>query len=167
MLNLSSSPTQSRNLFGIGFYPWDPSTQEHDFARALRSVAPDYGDFPYIVEGIFDTLGILVHVMQFTGPNLTPHNMMRAAHAGMPQIGGYLNAKSWTGWTCCDPERVMVAYDDTPGGDFSAVSDAREVYWDNNAISKNDGKPGAMVCPDGVCKRYVVGGWPTGDPRKA
>jgi hypothetical protein len=163
VLNLNSSAAQARNLFGIGFYPWDPPTQEHDFARALRSVAPNYGDFPYIVEAIWDTFGILVHMMQFTGPNLTAANMWRAAQS-MPQIGGYANPEPWSGWKCCDPERVMVKYGPE---DFTAVSDAREVYWDPQAVSKNDGKPGAMVCPDGQCRRYPTGTWPSGEPKKA
>jgi hypothetical protein len=164
LIGISTTPAQARNLFGLGWYPQDPTTQQHDFALALRTVAPNYGEFPYIFESTWQIFHGLVSLIQFTGPKLTPQNVARAAET-MPQANGWKIPSPWPGWKCCNAQAAMIRYGP---GDFSAISDAREVYWDANAISKNDGKPGAMVCPDGdKCQRYAVGEWASGDPVSA
>jgi hypothetical protein len=41
-------------------------------------------------------------------------------------------------------------------GDYNAISDFREVYWDAAATSQIDGKPGAYIPVDGG-HRYAAG----------
>ena len=48
-------------------------------------------------------------------------------------------------------------------GDYTAISDARQVWWDPNAPSKIDGKAGAYVDMDGG-RRYAIGEWTPGEP---
>ncbi|MDP9182819.1 MAG: hypothetical protein M3P04_08625, partial [Actinomycetota bacterium] len=48
-------------------------------------------------------------------------------------------------------------------GDYTAVSDAKQCYWDANAISRIDGKAGAYVALDGG-RRYRIGEWRAGEP---
>ncbi|MCW2709290.1 MAG: hypothetical protein JWM22_3132, partial [Frankiales bacterium] len=48
-------------------------------------------------------------------------------------------------------------------GDYTAVSDAKEAYWDANAISPIDGKQGAYV-PLNSGHRYRLGEWTRGEP---
>lgn len=79
------------------------------------------------------------------GPNLTPATVEQ----------NLLNAKPYGGDR---PGSVLVKYGP---GDYTAVSDAREVYWDPNAVSKIDGRPGAYVTMNNSA-RYEIGEW-TGD----
>jgi len=45
--------------------------------------------------------------------------------------------------------------------DYTALQDAREVYWDPTATSAIDGSPGAYVPLNGG-RRYENGTWPGG-----
>jgi len=49
-------------------------------------------------------------------------------------------------------------------GDYTAVSDAKEAYWDANAISPIDGKAGAYISLNRG-RRYRIGDWTTGEPQ--
>ena len=81
----------------------------------------------------------------------------------MPQIGGYTNANPWPGWKCCDPRRRKFWL----GGNdnYAMVWDAREIYWQDTAISRTDSQPGAWACVHD-CKRFEAGGWPRGEPKQ-
>ena len=76
------------------------------------------------------------------GPNLTPGTVER----------GLLNAKPYGGDR---PGSVLVKLGP---GDYTVVSDAREVYWSANAISKIDGRPGAYITMNNSA-RYEIGEW--------
>ncbi len=105
------------------------------------------GDYAYLVE-IFDML-------QAAGPNLTPQNMARGAHA-LPNLGGsILTYGNWS-WNSGVNGKKGV-------GEHSADTDARFIWWDGNGTSPLNGKPGTYVAAFGG-KRFSLGTWPTSLP---
>ncbi|MGQ0430991.1 MAG: hypothetical protein ACT452_01135 [Microthrixaceae bacterium] len=80
-------------------------------------------------------------LLQGAGPNLNPLTMEQAVMASKPQ-GGF-------------PGTSLIKFGP---GDYTAISDAREVYWSSSAISKIDGKPGAYISLNNA-KRYEIGQW--------
>jgi hypothetical protein len=153
---------QRTNRFGIGMRPLATPLPDHDFRRASRDVNPGY-EPPYITEGDYLALAMIGRMVQLAGPRLTPQTVEAGAH-GMVQLGGFVNLRPWNGWKCCDPKVPKWMLGDGPD-DFSAWSDAREIYWDDTAISPDDGRPGAWVCVQ-PCKRYEAGQWPKGEPKQ-
>jgi hypothetical protein len=153
---------QRSNRFGIGFRPAPSPLNQHDFRRAARDVRPGY-EPPYITEGPYLALAMFGKMVQLAGPNLTPPTIERGAQTS-PQLGGWENPNPWPGWKCCDPfvPKFHLGAGDT---NFSAQSDAREVYWSDTAISPDDGQPGAWVCVDN-CRRYDPREWPKGEPKQ-
>lgn len=81
-------------------------------------------------------------LIHYAGPNLTP----ATAEAGV------FGAKPYGGDR---PGSVLVKYGP---GDYGAISDAREIYWDPTAVSKIDGQAGAYVTVSGDV-RYEIGEW--------
>jgi hypothetical protein len=153
--------SQRGNRFGIGFYPKARPLDRHEHMLVARSEAPGYTP-PYITEATYDGLQLLAKMIQLAGPKLTPLTLEQGAHTSV-QLGGYENPKPWPGWKCCDPEvrKFFLGGADN----YSAVWDAREIYWDDTAISDDDGKPGAWKCAQ-QCKRFEVGTWTTGEPKQ-
>jgi hypothetical protein len=47
-------------------------------------------------------------------------------------------------------------------GDYSTSSDAREIYWDPNITSTQNGKRGGWR--ESPTPRVPIGQWPPGDP---
>jgi hypothetical protein len=88
--------------------------------------------------------------LQGTGPVLNPLNMEKAV----------LTSKAQGGWQASnhDPHVIMTKFGPN---DYTALQDAREVYWDPQAISKIDGQPGAYVSINGG-QRWENGTWPGG-----
>jgi hypothetical protein len=86
------------------------------------------------------------------GPTLNPANFEQALLTADP-IGGWAKTH--------DPKQTLVKFG---RGDYTAVSDAREAYWDPNAVSTIDGKKGAYVALNGG-RRYTLGQWPRGEPQ--
>jgi hypothetical protein len=150
------------NRFGIGMRPTATPLNEHNFRRAAHDVRPGY-DPEYITEGPYLELAMIGRMIQLAGPRLTPANLELGAHS-MVQLGGFTNPHPWPGWKCCDPSIPKWTFGDG-ADDYSAWSDAREIYWDDKAISPDDGRPGAWVCVQ-PCKRYEVGQWPKGEPKQ-
>ncbi|MEY2478591.1 MAG: hypothetical protein QOG87_3906 [Actinomycetota bacterium] len=89
-------------------------------------------------------------LLQGTGPILNPLNMEKAA----------LSSKPNGGWAASGGNRNVIMTKLGPN-DYTAVSDAREVYWDPSAVSKIDGQPGAYVSITGG-RRWENGTWPGG-----
>jgi hypothetical protein len=90
--------------------------------------------------------------IQMAGPTLNPGTFEQAL------LSGSIDGLPWTRshdshitWTHFGP------------GDYTAVSDAKEAYWDANAISPIDGKQGAYV-PLNSGHRYRLGEWTRGEP---
>lgn len=83
----------------------------------------------------------LAGILQGAGPDLNPLTIEQAVMRAKPQ-GGF-------------PGTSLIKFGP---GDYTAISDAREVYWSEAAISKIDGKPGAYVALNNA-KRYEIGQW--------
>lgn len=81
-------------------------------------------------------------LIHYAGPNLTP----ATAEAGV------FNAEPYGGDR---PGSVLVSYGP---GDYGAISDAREIYWNPTAVSKIDGQAGAYITISGDV-RYEIGEW--------
>ncbi|HET7310010.1 MAG TPA: hypothetical protein VFJ17_01655 [Mycobacteriales bacterium] len=86
------------------------------------------------------------------GPKLTP----LAYEYGLLTAPGY---DAWSKWH--DPRLV---YLDWARGDYTGISDIREVYWDPNAPSPTNGSNGAYVPLNGG-QRYQLSDIPTGEPK--
>lgn len=89
-------------------------------------------------------------VIHLTGPSLNPINVERALLSAPPN-GGWAASGN-------NPSVLLVKFGP---GDYTALSDAREVFWDDTAVSKIDGQRGAYVPVDGG-RRYELGQWPAG-----
>lgn len=83
----------------------------------------------------------MLAALQSAGPNLNPLTLEQ----------GILNAKPQGGF----PGTSLMKFGP---GDYTGISDAREVYWSGTAISKIDGKPGAYISLNNA-KRYEIGQW--------
>ena len=89
---------------------------------------------------------------QMSGPTLNPGTFEQALLSGACNGGGWRDGHN--------PKRALVQFGK---GDYTALSDARQVWWDPNAPSKIDGKKGAYVDMDGG-RRYAIGDWTPGEP---
>ncbi|MDT7539344.1 MAG: hypothetical protein QOI82_2929 [Actinomycetota bacterium] len=98
----------------------------------------------------WDYMNMLANGLQMAGPQLTPLTWERALLSGSADTGG-------------DPKNVFEFWSHFGPGDYSGLSDAREVYWDANATSAIDGKKGAYVSLLGH-RRFREGAWPRGEP---
>jgi len=85
------------------------------------------------------------------GPKLTPLTY----EYGMLTMPGY---NSWAQWH--DPTLIYVKYGK---GDYTGVSDIREVYYDPSKTSPTNGSPGAYVALNGG-QRYQISDIPSGEP---
>jgi hypothetical protein len=88
--------------------------------------------------------------LQGTGPILNPLNLEKAV----------LSSKPNGGWAASGGNRTVIMTKFGPG-DYTALEDAREVYWDSSATSRIDGQPGAYVSITGG-RRWENGTWPAG-----
>jgi hypothetical protein len=112
----------------------------NDISPLSHSANLPWGYFRFIAYGI-----------QQSGPRLTAAAFENAVLNG-PSSGGWNNVHN--------PHLYYLKFGP---GDYTAISDAREVYYDPNAISEIDGRAGAYVQCDGG-HRYAIGEWPTGEP---
>jgi hypothetical protein len=97
-------------------------------------------------------MGLIATGVQMAGPNLTPLTFERGLLT-MPPRGGWAQTRGRA-----DLFLVQFGPDD-----YTALSDAREVYWSNSAVSTVDGRPGAYVAFNNG-RRYRLGEWPAGEP---
>ena len=110
--------------------------------RAYKAIRP--GDEPTATRDLdYYSMLMLFIGLQMAGPNLTPQTFEQGMFH-YPGAVGPLGHWSWS------------------PNDFTAVDDAREIYYDPKAISPFDNQPGRYVAPDGD-KRYR-GVWPTKAP---
>ena len=80
--------------------------------------------------------------LQQTGPNLNPLTFEQGVLGNIPPFGG----------------AGLAALMKFGSGDYTGVSDEKEVYWDPTATTPTDGSKGAYV-PVGGDKRYQLGEW--------
>ena len=84
--------------------------------------------------------------IQQAGPNLNPLTFERGLVGARYSRGGWKE-------TGGNPGVYLIRFGP---GDYNAISDFREVYWDAAARSEIDGRPGAYVPVDGG-RRYAAG----------
>ncbi len=142
---------QWANAFGPSdlpdFKPYDQSDTVKVWRAAGRQGEPNKANQLGWTYLSFISSGIMG-----AGPTLTPENFEQALLTSEP-TGGWDNVH--------DPTETYVKFG---RGDYTAVSDAREVYWDAKAISPIDGKPGAYISLNGG-RRYKLGEWLPGEPQ--
>ena len=90
--------------------------------------------------------------IQLAGPNLNPGTFEQAL------LSGSIDGQPWTA-----THNPHVAWSHFGPGDYTAVSDAKQAYWDANAVSPIDGKRGAYISLDSG-RRYRLGEWTNGEP---
>jgi hypothetical protein len=143
-------PTQWRNAFGPGHLA-DPAPPER--TDAYRAAA-DVGVRDNGAGGlIFAYMSLVSTMIQMAGPDLKPLTVERGMHS-LPPGGGWERTKN--------PLAILLKYGP---GDYTAIEDSRHTYWDPNARSRIDGKPGAYVALEGG-RRFEIGKWPRGEPRE-
>lgn len=86
--------------------------------------------------------------IHLAGPDLNPLTVEQALLSAAPRGGQ-------------DPRTVLVKLGP---GDYTALSDVKEVHWSETATSAVDGRPGAYV-PLNDGRRYELGEWPAGFTR--
>jgi hypothetical protein len=107
--------------------------------RAYKSIRPN--DEPTATRDLeYYSMLMLFIGLQLAGPDLTPTTFEQGMFH-YPGANGPLGHWSWG------------------PNDFTAVDDAREIYWDRKAISSFDNQPGRYVAPDG--DRRYRSNWPT------
>ena len=141
---------QWRNAFGPGHLA-DPAPAERtDPYRAAADVGVRDNGAGNL---IFAYMSLIAAQVQMAGPDLKPLNVERGM-LSLPSSGGWEATKN--------PLAILIKYGP---GDYTAIEDSRHTYWDPNATSKIDGKPGAYVALEGG-RRFEIGKWPAGEPRK-
>jgi hypothetical protein len=136
-------PREWAHAFGVS-YLGPPQPFKQSFAyNAYKQYGPAGKEPSIAAQMIFDQMQVLAIGIQMAGPNLNPSSFQ----AGM---FGYL------------PRSGLEGLWDFGPGDFSTSDDAREVYWDPNATSTQNGKKGAYIATSNA--RFPIGKWPAGAP---
>ncbi len=111
--------------------------------RAYKAVRPQ--DEPSVTrDTAYYPFLMLFIALQMAGPNLTPQTFQAGLFAYPPRTGGF---GRWS-------------FSPT---DYTASDDAREIYWDRNALSAFNNKPGRYVTLNGG-RRYRGSSWPDEPP---
>ncbi len=139
---------QMAHAFGPSHLGW-PEPLETMPASQVWRAAGNSGNACSACNLPWSYYSIVGSMLQNAGPNLTPWTveagMQRAAdRGGWAETGG-------------DPVQTLIRFSEP---DYSGVSDAREVYWDPQAISPIDGRPGSWV-PTFGGQRWTLGSWPS------
>ena len=145
------NPQQMSHAFGVSSIPEQTPLEQSDSARMWRAMGkqgvpcakdPCGTHHPY-----FNLLGTGI---QMAGPKLNPLTLEQ----------GLLNLKPSGGWASTGG-KAEVGLWKFGKGDYTWLSDVREVYWDAQAISKVDGERGAYV-PLNRGQRYERNQWKPG-----
>ncbi|MGQ0464622.1 MAG: ABC transporter substrate-binding protein [Sporichthyaceae bacterium] len=106
--------------------------------RAYKTIRPN--DEPTLARDLdYYSMLMLFIGLQMAGPNLNPSTFQRGMFA-YPGASGALGHWSWG------------------PNDYTAIDDAREIYYDRRAISPFNSQPGRYVSPEG--NRRYRGEWP-------
>jgi len=111
--------------------------------NAFKAVRPNEEPSP-LVDILYYDMYMLALGIQEAGPQLNPQTFERGMYA---YPGGSGPAGTWKF---------------TPGR-YTPTQDAREIYWDRNAVSPQNKEKGSYVDPH-PGKRYRPGEWPGTDP---
>jgi hypothetical protein len=129
--------------FGVSFAGPTQPLQAGMGYRAFKAIRPN--EEPSIAaDVIYYQLQMLAIGIQMAGPNLTPETFEQGMFR-YPQTTGPLGTWKFG------------------PGDYTTSQDAREVYWDANAISPQNDKRGGWIDPNRGA-RYPIGRFPAGEP---
>jgi hypothetical protein len=136
-------PEQWQRAFGLSHLAAAVDWDEANAERVSQAMGMDERicDCPVMTEYVL-LAGLMLHE---AGPDLTPQTLESAMFASDP-LGG------WEA-TGGDPAIRLQRFGE---GDYTAISDVREVYWSASATSEADGDPGAYV-PMNDGRRYQQG----------
>jgi hypothetical protein len=136
---------QWRNAFGLSDVAAATPTEQSDAGRVWVAggggSASALSDYSQVV---WAYLSLLAAGLEQAGPTLTPLTFER----------GLLSMPGFGSWQAKHDPRLWFTKFGTD--DYTAISDARQVYWDPNAVSAVNGKRGAYVALDGG-RRYQSG----------
>ena len=141
---------QWRNAFGPGHLADPAPVERTDSFRAAADVGVRDNGAGNL---IFAYMSLIAAQVQMAGPDLKPLNVERGM-LSLPPSGGWAATKN--------PLAILIKYG---RGDYTAIEDSRHTFWDPNATSKIDGRPGAYVAIEGG-RRFEIGQWPKGEPRR-
>jgi hypothetical protein len=129
------------HAFGVSpLQAFVPPTQTIAY-QAFKSVRP--GEEPaFSVDLIYYQMYELVIGLQMAGPNLNPSTYQSGMYDYPPQSG-------------------PVGLWDFGPGDHTSADDVREIYWDRNAVSGYNGRPGAYIGVNNS-QRYLRDQLPSG-----
>jgi hypothetical protein len=133
-------PEQWRHAFGISFLNDIHQGVRSESYRAYKAVRDDEPAFIHDI--LYYPMLMMFLGIHLAGPELTPETFQQGLFSYPPTAGE-------TGRWSFSP------------GDRTATDDAREMYWDPNAVSPFNGEPGRWVTTlEG--NRYITD-WPEGD----
>jgi hypothetical protein len=139
---------QWSHAFGLSDVGAAIPTEQSDAGRAYTAggggSASGLSDYANIV---WAYLSMVATGIQQAGPTLTPLTFERGLQS-MPGYGSWQQKH--------DPRLWFTKFGT---GDYTALSDVREVFWDPNAVSGVNGKRGAYVALDNG-RRYQPGQLP-------
>ena len=139
-------PQQMAHAFGPGHLAEPVPFSESDAARMWRASGQPGGPCQScnLQWGYMSLVATMLH---YAGPTLNPATIEDAVLNRIPTAGGGDQVGT---------QRVEFGPDD-----YTAISDAREVYWCATCTSRIDGQAGAYVSPNNA-RRYQLGQWPQG-----
>ncbi len=130
--------------FGISFAGPTQPTQAGMGYKAFKAVRPK--ETPSVAADlIYSNLLVLAIGVQMAGPSLTPASFEAGMFKYPAAVGTF---GTW----------------DFGPGDYTASSDAREIWWNSNAKSIQNGELGTWVDASPGA-RYPLGKFPPGDPK--
>jgi hypothetical protein len=132
---------QWSHAFGMGVVGELKSGYESESYRAYKAIRTD--EPAQLRDIMYYPLVWLFGCLQMAGPNLTP----KTFEAGCFSLGA---RQGELGLWKFGP------------GDYTAVSDAREIYWDPQGVSAWNSRKGRYVATFGG--QRFSGGWPQGEP---
>ena len=134
---------QWSRAFGVSFLgTLQPLRASYGY-NAFKAVRPNE-EPSALVDILYYQMYLLAIGVQMAGPDLTPESFERGMYA---YPGGSGPVGTW-GFT---------------PGRYTPTLDAREIYWDRNRTSQQNGEKGAYAETE-PGRRYRPGQWPSGDP---
>lgn len=138
-------PQQWQHAFGPSQLPIPTSLDNSDPARVWRAMGNSGHPCGNNGCGLpWAYLSFVAAALQQTGPDLNPFTFEQGVLGNLPPTGG-------SGLS------ALVKFGP---GDYTGISDEKEVYWDPTATTPTDGSKGAYVAVGGDV-RYQLGQWGT------
>ncbi|MGH8998432.1 MAG: ABC transporter substrate-binding protein, partial [Acidimicrobiia bacterium] len=134
---------QWSRAFGLSFTGTPRPTRATHGYHAFKAARPNEEPIE-LVDYLYHQMYVLALGVHMAGPNLTPETFRDGLYAW---AGGSGAAGTWR----FDPGR------------HTPTQDAREIYWDREATSPHNGKPGTYIETE-PGRRYRPGQWRREDP---